>query len=242
MKARMLIVVLAALAVVGMTQAAVISVNLTEGSYTAPRANQTVLPTDAAGLAGYEAINWNNVQEDATGALLVDNFGVSTGSIINFAISNVWGDNSADGTVDAPNDLIARGYFDDGDTTAGAGNIGVDIEVTNVPYDIYDVVVYLSTDWGTSYTDYTANGVTGTTTITLDSFAAVGGWVLGQNVIILSNVTGATLDLEVLNRYADDDGNTRGCVAGIQIVEVPEPATLCLLGLGGIAMLRRKRA
>lgn len=232
-----LLAVMAIMAVAA--QAATISVNLAEGVSSAPRANQTLLPADIAGLAGYVANNWNNIQTDATGTGLWDDTGTSVGSVINFSITNAWGDGTADGTVDPPNDMIARGYFDDGWTSgSGATGIGVDIDVTNVPYSLYDVVVYMSTDSGTTYTDYTVNGQTQTAG-PYGTFANIGGWVLGQNAMVFSNVTGATLDIEVLERYADGDNTARGTVSGFQIVEVPEPVTLVLLAIGGVFLRRR---
>ena len=207
--------------------AAVVSVNCAQGSSAAPYDGQTLLPTENAGLAGYEAANWNNIQLDAVGTELVDDGGAATGSVVNFLTSNGWGDGTADGTVDPPNDKIARGYFDDGETSIG---IGVDIEVTNVPYDIYTVVIYLSTDWGTGFTEYTVNGVTKTTTIARDTFANIGGWVEDQNALVFKNITGTTLDIEVLERLADGDIHTRGCVAGFQILEQDSEYPVILAG------------
>ena len=207
-----------------------ISVNLAEGDSGAPRANQTVLPEEVAGLDGYEVANWNNAQLDSSGMSLIDDSGAETGVILNFDVENGWGDNTADGSVDGANDKIARGYFDDTDTD-GLEIIGVDIEVLNIPYGSYDVVLYLGTD--TSHTNWTPMTVGGETLTgaPLDQFGTKGGWIEGENVLIFRGLEGSTLDIELPARYADGDGTARGCLSGFQIVlaadlkaKMPDPA------------------
>ena len=234
-----LVLLLVVFAISGIAGAGIISVNLAEGDSSAPRANQTVLPEEVAGMTGYEVANWNNIQLDLTGASLVDSDGAATGAVINFQVTNGWGDNTADGSVAGANDKIARGYFDDTETHDG---IGVDIEVTGISYDYYNVLLYLGTD--TSYDNWKPMTVGGQTQTgaPLDQFATKGGWIEGENVLVYTGLTGAILDVELTARWADDNGSARACLSGLQIVEVPEPASLILLGMGGMALLRRKRA
>ncbi|MBE0537951.1 MAG: immunoglobulin domain-containing protein [Phycisphaerae bacterium] len=192
-------------------EAAKISVNLAEGSKAAPRTEQTVLPGELAGAAGYEAYNWNNIQVDATGAALRDDSGAATGAVINFTVSNGWGDGTADAS---PNGKIARGYFDDGDGAVAGDGIAADIQVTNVPYGVYHVILLLSADatdgnWGT----FTVNGMTGTGGPKL-RYNTVGGFEIGRNALLYADVTGATLDIHCPVR----SGTTRGTIAGFQIV------------------------
>jgi len=219
-------------------QAGLISVNCAEGSKDAPRDDQTVLATETAGYGPYVAGNWNNVQLDASGMALMDGTGAASGAVINFQVANGWGDNTADGTVAGANDKIARGYFDD---TATSDGIGVDIEVTNVPYALYDVVLYLGTDAShTSYTPMTVGGMT-QTAAPLEQFGTLGGWVLDKNVLVYSGLTGSILDIELPDRWIDGDGSARGSISGFQVVQVPEPCTIALLSLGGLALIRRRK-
>ncbi len=191
--------------------AATISVNLAEGSKSAPRPEQTVQPNEPAGARGYEAYNWNNIQVDATGTALVDDSGAATGAVINFTVSNAWGDGTADAS---PNGKVARGYFDDGDGAVAGDGIGADIEVTNVPYGKYHVILLLAADstdgnWRT----FTVNGVAKAGGPKL-RYNAVGGFEFGRNAILFEDITGSTLDIHCPVR----DGGNRGTIAGFQIV------------------------
>ena len=207
MMKRVFVLFVFAVAVSVGVDAAKISVNLAEDN---GGAAQTVLPTEAAGAQGFEAYNWNNFIQSKknTSLALMDDGGAATGSMINFKVSNGWGDNTADTT---PNGKIARGYFDDGQTSTG---IGVDIEVTNVTYPVYHVILLLSADstdgnWGT----FSVNGVSKAGGPKL-RYNTVNGFVVGRNAMLFENITGTTLNIHCPPR----SGTTRGTIAGFQIV------------------------
>ena len=80
---------------------------------------------------------------------------------------------------------------------------------------------------------------------------SIGDWtqigstnILGQadgavsNTIALGGVSAQYIGIEVLSIYGVDN---RMAIAQVEITAAPEPATMSLLALGGLAMLRRRR-
>lgn len=52
----------------------------------------------------------------------------------------------------------------------------------------------------------------------------------------------ATATTHVISDHSAANGTLRSPIAGVQVVSIPEPGSLALLGLGGLAMIRRRRA
>ncbi len=200
MKKLMLILLFAVSAAV--LQADIISVNFAQNE------GQFVLAEEAAGLAGYEAENFNNFSGASGSGELVDQFGNTTPAFLTYTSSNMWGDGTA-GT-DTPDGKLSSGYLDDGVTTAP---YGVDISVSGVPYAQYTVIVYHATDGADGYVDVTVNGQTQNCPTT-DRWGELGEWIEGVNCLVFTGVSGESVDIQVLNR----DGSMRGSVAGFQIV------------------------
>lgn len=117
------------------------------------------------------------------------------------------------------------------------GGVGT-INLTTVPYALYDVYVYLS-DWGSEVVNFSLDGgVTTVATLTNDNSGRDSGWngiyVLNNNYVKLSGLTG---DSSI--RMAATSGEVH--VGAFQIVQVPEPSSALLGGLGMLVLLRRKR-
>lgn len=211
--------------------ASVISVNFAES---AGHANQQIGAATTAGLTGYVHDNWNNTS-GASGTLgsLVDTDGATTTASVTWTSDGVWGDAAAetDATAGVGDAQLARGYLDDGFAA------GVDWSVTGISYANYDVVLYLSTDTtGDTYLPFVVNGASNSVTASPKSQYTNPNWD-GSNTIVISGLTG-DLTVDGLSRVAGD----RGSVAGFQIVQVPEPATLGMVALfgGGILFIRRR--
>jgi hypothetical protein len=119
------------------------------------------------------------------------------------------------------------------------------IPYVGIPYANYDVFVYISPEGG--------NGGSGTITITdmsggqgmVDPIASDGNysyawnpnkWVLGCNYVEFAGDTSPDIELF----QSSTSWNTG--IAAVQIVPVPEPASLALLALGALPLARRRRA
>lgn len=228
--------VLAFAAMTAVSSAATISVNFTE-SATAAHNNQQLAAGTTAGLTGYVAQNWNNVATatGTVGSLNQDDAGTATVSTasVTWGSSGVWGDAAANGDADFSigDAQLARGYLDDGGS-------GVNFDVTGVSYASYTLVLYFSTDTnGGVYNTATVNGSDYNTTGTKSQYN-LDGWD-ETNSIVITDLSG-DLAVDVLPR----DGANRGSIAGFQIVDttvIPEPSSSALLGLGGLALILRRR-
>ncbi|TWT37907.1 hypothetical protein KOR34_28730 [Posidoniimonas corsicana] len=212
--------------------AQIIGVSFSEESAGELRPNQTMLPADLAGVAGWQAPNWNNALHLAanngvpqTLAGLIDDGGGSTGATLTWSAANSWGDGTATADADAgiANAKLMRGYLDDGAT----GDYGVDIEVTGIPYDSYRVALYFTSDFGDQHGAYTVNGQTYGPFGELFTWGESPTLDAGRNVAVIDGLSGSTLDIEGAIR----NGNVRGSLAGLQIIDSTVDADLYSLSL-----------
>ena len=180
-----------------------------------------ITPTQTAGVVPQSS--WN-AASGSEGSLLdlVDNTGATTQADATWSSANTWGGTGAT----TGDEAMVNGWLDDG----AAGSLST---ITNIPYDLYDVYIYGSSDagnggrgWavtvnGTQHTS--AGGVFGADVTANGSFFD-GTYVNGDSgaenpsYVFASAQSG---DLTILGLRTSVDGlDSRGAVSGFQIVEV----------------------
>lgn len=201
----------------GTTAGRVISVNFGGGqSGVSPYA----IPADTPyGLVS--ATNWNNTTA-ATGEAITLNTstGTASGATLTYAANATWSDSAAS------NDPFLQYFL--GDNREG----GTTITVANVPFETYDVIVYLNSDTAdTSFlpvsinnTKYIGDSETGATEVTEDANTTFGETraaapQYGLNTIRVNGITGATLNILGSRQQTVDSVKYRCNIAGFQIVE-----------------------
>jgi hypothetical protein len=213
------------------------------------------IPTNSTSFAGVVSVaNWNNSYPGTTTPPtvvsptinLIDNSGVVTTMDIYFSgigqyrILSSHPGNDGDGTY---NKELLNGYVDMLD-----GN-PVTVSLAQIPYSNYDIYIYLSADVANREGYVSDDGGLTYYFRTLGSAAITGSNAsliqatetsdLGTNAAAtyarFSNLTGSSQSLSV---YALGNGG----IAGIQVVQVPEPSAALLGSLGMLMLLRRRRA
>lgn len=234
--------------IVGSLNAGIISVDF-DNTAAAPGLMET---TDLAGAPGVRAGNWNAwFKSDVTlgdaDQTIVDDSGVT---IAGFTASGNFSWASRDN--DTANDTAMFSDIVDVQTSTRLVN------VSGVPYAFYDVYVYMHDDDFDRAGQFTLGSETyymrgfGPGEHAGDPLADGSGYVLSTdttyglgtdidqaNYVKFSNVSGVAFQMAWTAVNAGD-GTQRAKVAGFQIVEVPEPATMLLLGLGTMALIRKR--
>ena len=167
------------------------------------------------------ATNWNNTTA-ATGEAIALNTstGTASGATLTYEANGTWNDEAAS------TDPFLQYFL--GDNLEG----GTTITVANVPFETYDVIVYVNSDTAnTSFlpvsinnTKYIGDPETGATEVTKDANKTFGETraaapQYGLNAIRVNGITDATLNI-LGSRQQTIDNVTRRCnIAGFQIVE-----------------------
>lgn len=212
------------------------------------------LVTGATGVVSLG--NWNNVNATISGASLSslkDDTGANltgvnltlswlNGSGSPISISSPEWHNNVGGTINTPARELFKGMLD------GNGSAATRIQVTNVPYAVYDVYVYHLFEIDHLF-DLAVNGGTAQRVVPIDGAASAGAdaFVLNlndsstnSNYTRFSNVTGDTLTI-----LANNKAKSSAAMVGFQIVEaVPEPSGVAFAGMAlaaALGFVRRRR-
>ena len=258
LKKAFLTAAIAALAFAGSANAASIGVNVGASGF-------DLSSTTSAGVEAQT--NWNNLTGGNVAATAVnDDSGTLLATTVQVQTS--WSYTTGAGTSDGDHTLMHTALDN------GGGEMG--FVVTNIPYAVYDVIIYhegasddgrggpffiRDTDGGNaiiasqvSYDSSTFSGtfVDGATVGTvpgtgIDDNGTPGDpnddFVVNSNYVRFSGLTLANIGIRSDAANPLGIGTDRAPIAGMQIIEVPEPSSLALIGLGGLMMIkRRKRA
>jgi hypothetical protein len=224
-----------------------------------PPADPGDMDTSAVnGPAGvFGTANWNNMtgpNQMTPQVLNADINGVSSPApvTVTWSSNGLWsstGRGEENNTAPAGDnrDLMA-GYLD----TAGLGGVPVVINVAGIPplpgLPAYDVYVYTQGGVNGRGGTYTIGGTTLEHTVTAAFNGAFlqdtldPGTTADSNYLVFRGLTGPSFTLTAVPTIG---GTARAPVNAIEIVAVPEPATIALLGIGavmvsaGIALRRR---
>lgn len=211
---------------------------------------------DGAKVAGVVPVaNWNNTWPSDPTVDLIDDSGAATSLDIAYMSFNSWTVNEpspanpgmdADGTY---NRELLNGYLNAGPAPWGPSIIHTEVAISEIPYALYDIIVYFSsdaadregdvTDGATSYSFKTVGlpSVSGANALLAQTTDTAGTYGTTANYAVFSGLSGASQTVTVQMRDEDEWGG----IAGFQVVEVPEPASLGLMGLGGMLLLGRSR-
>jgi hypothetical protein len=195
--------------------------------------------TGAAGIAGTQ--NWNNLSTLAGTdvALTMDQMGVVAPSTatVSWESAGTWsstGRGEENNTAPAGNDRnLMTGYLDTSNTSVTTVHVkGLDSVVTTPEYA---VAVYIQggvNGRGGQYTVATESQVSTLSLVTDAAFSGtyVPGGEAGANYLVFTGFTDPEFTLTATP--TDGGGTLRAPINAIEIVAIPEPSTMMLLGLG----------
>ncbi len=180
-----------------------------------------------AAVVGNAGDVWNRMgNSGGTGVALVSPTGASTSVKITW-MSQIW-DGSGSGFLGGPYANLMRSYL----ATYSSGSLALSGLAPDTDYALY---LYSQGDFAATgrKTGFTVNGLSDVTTA---AQANASTFINDQNYLVMNVVSDS---FGVLN-IAYNTVTSEADLNGLQLVSVPEPATMSLLALGGIALIRRR--
>jgi hypothetical protein len=213
--------------------------------------NGGVSGSNVAGLVPVS--NWNNSWPSNPTTDLIDDSGAPTTLDIAISTFNTWSvfgfhpGQDADTTY---NKELLNGYLNAGPAPWMPAITYSQIAMSEIPYANYNVIVYFSsdvsgragdvTDGATNYSFVTVGpaSVSGANALFAQTTDTGGTYTTTANYAVFSGLSGASQTVKVQMRDLDQWAG----IAGFQVVEaVPEPASIMLVALCSLIMLRRAR-
>jgi hypothetical protein len=218
------------------------------GANNNPGGRKVISASTVAGAPNYEQINWNNTPgtgqtgtpSSANDTLLnlTDSGGFLTTMDITFTSPQTWGHDF--GPSPTGDQQLNGNGITDGTPT---------VTVSEIPYDKYDVVVYMGI-----YSSRDSTYVLDDGTNTYERYVEVPpwsefdttGWVQVSDLAV-SDLLRERGNFTVFEKLSAESFTLMsiggGGINAIQVVEwIPEPSSLCLFGAGVVAALRRRRS
>lgn len=209
-----------------------ISVNFATGqsNVTHNVSGDALFGLDEVAVAGSQ---WDNATGSSGENVALKVSGSASGATLTFRAGATWSVNDSSTALGDTNALLGS-FLDDGTAiTVGddTSTFAAEITVSGIPFETYDVYLYSNVNNGSGFKPIQVNGTyytyaDGATVSTKDTSAQWGATAqttpqLGQNVLVVSDVTGDALTIRTLKRIMQGNGTSnipRGSFAGFQIV------------------------
>ncbi len=227
------------------------------------RDNARLDPGEMAGVPNVVQVNWNSADGGTDAAanasgdtsnislpsagVLTDSNGATVAASVEWTSNGTW--NTANGTG-SPDSKLMNGYID----AIGADSPFSTVRFSAIPYEIYDVIVYIGSD-GNGRTGEVTDG---TTTYSYSTFSNdpnggggfdpsdylqttdTGAAFPDANYAVFSGLTAPDVTIDIIR------GSSNSGIHAVQVVDaIPEPSSLILAALGGVfavgAIARRRR-
>ena len=210
----------------------IVNVDVQDGGSPRDKTGLAAITNDPAGATP----SWN--LSGLTGAALEDSFGDATA--IGYAITSTNG--GQPGTFRQQNssgqDNLLYDYAFDNSAPSSGRNLTLSITGLDpaLNHELYLYGGIQFSDNADGIIDYTVNGTTQRINwLGLDGGSSTTSYNEGENYVVFGGLTGSSITLNALPQQGEPT------IMGFQIVSLPEPSRVLLLGLGALSLIVRRR-